>query len=83
MALRQPRWLQTAGAEITYTLHGAVFADRVRNTDLIAKHNGGTMTPRVVEGGGVGDSSVTFDVEAPGFVYSDAVDARKHPWLGS
>lgn len=61
-----------AEAEITYTVHGAVFADGIRNTDLVPMHNSGTITPRVIAGGDDGDDTVTFSVEvgAAPFAYA-------------
>ena len=64
-----------AAAEIVYTLHGALFADRVRNSDLGVKHHeddaGFSFTSRVTDGGAVGDDFVAFEVEVEGLKYHD------------
>ena len=49
-------------AEITYTLIGATFAQRVSNNDVVAKHHSGDITADTIEGGAPGDNEVIFEV---------------------
>ena len=56
----------TGDAEVRYTLHGAVLAQRVSNTDVSLKHATGSISSRVIDGGAPGDDFVVFTVETEG-----------------
>ena len=67
--------IANAEGEFKYTLIGAVFADRVRPSDLTPKHHTDTgFSADVVEGGAAGDNYVVFNVEVSGFVYNPTWD---------